>query len=181
MKGLHVHCLSSLYLSKLSPNQDSWLSSFIFLEFGTGILKKKPEIRIPLINTSLYVPALYVILRNQYTCALAILLEYDGCSSRMYLIRITNSGAHSKVFCRNRRYKKAISLIGTYFTRTIQHVWVHLLVQQQTDLCSAEIFSFSFIAGLDQQSPRHFAWQRSARVSQNLQPCYLSHVTAATI
>jgi len=42
MKGLHVHCLSSLYLSKLFPNQDSWLSSFIFLEFRTWILQKKP-------------------------------------------------------------------------------------------------------------------------------------------
>ena len=180
MKVLHVQCLSSLYLSKLLPNQDSWLSSFIFLEFRTGILKKKSEIRIPLINTSLYVPALYVLLRNQYTCALAVHMEYDRCSSRMYLIYINSSGAHSKVSCRNRRYKNAISLTCAYFTRTFQHVCVYLLVKQQTDLCSAEIFSYSFIAGLDPQSPRHFAWQPSARVSQNLQPCYLSHMTTAT-
>jgi hypothetical protein len=180
VKGLHVHGLSSLYLSKLFPNRDSWLSSFIFLEFRTGILKKKPEIRTPLINKSLYVPALYVILRNQYTCALAIHLECDGYSLRMYLIYINNSGAHSNVSCRNRRYKNVISLTGTYFTRSIQHVWVYLLVQQQTDLCSAEIFSHSCIAGLDPQSPRNFAWQPSARISQNLQPCYLSHMTAVT-
>jgi hypothetical protein len=39
------------------------------------------------------VPALYVILRNQYTCALPVHLEYDGCLSRMHLIYITSSGA----------------------------------------------------------------------------------------
>jgi hypothetical protein len=129
----------------------------MLLEFRTGILKKKPEIRIPLINTSLYVLALFVILPNQYTCVLAVHLEYDGCSSRVYLTYIINSGAHSKVPCRNRRYKNYISLTGIYFTKTIYHVWVYLLIKQQTDLCSAEIFSYSFIAGLDPQSPLHFA------------------------
>jgi hypothetical protein len=35
------------------------------------------------------------------------------------------------------------------------------------------------IAGLHPKSPRHFAWQPSARASQTLRSPYLSHVTAA--
>jgi hypothetical protein len=34
-----------------------------------------------------------------------------------------------------------------------------------------------YIVGLLSQNPRHFAWQPSARVSPNLRPSYLSHVT----
>jgi hypothetical protein len=37
-----------------------------------------------------------------------------------------------------------------------------------------------YITELHAQSPRHFAWQRSARVSQTLQSSYLSHMIAAT-
>ena len=35
-----------------------------------------------------------------------------------------------------------------------------------------------FIAGLHPQSPRHFAWQSSAPVSQTLQSSYISHIIA---
>ena len=37
----------------------------------------------------------------------------------------------------------------------------------------------SCIGGLYPQRPHHFSWQPSVRVSQNLWPSYLSHVTAA--
>jgi len=35
------------------------------------------------------------------------------------------------------------------------------------------------VAGFRLQTRRHFAWQTSARVSQTLQPSYLSHVMSA--
>ena len=35
------------------------------------------------------------------------------------------------------------------------------------------------IAGLHPRNPRHLSWERSARVSQSLRPCYFSHMIAS--
>jgi len=43
-----------------------------------------------------------------------------------------------------------------------------------------DIVRVGIVAGLYPQSPSHFAWQPSARVSQTLQSSYLIHTNAAT-
>ena len=74
------------------------------------------------------------------------------------------SAASSRLNWRPRRFK---------WTRPFRR-------KTKSGFCACAItFQLASTAGLHPQRSRHFAWQPSARVSQYLQPFYLSHMIAA--